>query len=118
MSNADVISCATGSHTPLFDGNWITPGTHIGLIGNHHKQYRECDTRTVTQSTVFVDNRSNVLYKAGELLIPIKAGVISTYNVKAEFTALCQSNTFQRESVGTALSDFITAKLVYDLVQK
>ncbi|KZN67603.1 ornithine cyclodeaminase family protein [Pseudoalteromonas luteoviolacea] len=124
---ADVISCATGSHSPLFDGNWISEGTHIDVIGNHHKQYRECDTRTVTRSSVYVDSRANVLNEAGELLIPIAENVFSADQVKAELTELTKSNVNQRESqseitlfksVGTALSDLVTAKLVYDLVQE
>ncbi|KZN44931.1 ornithine cyclodeaminase family protein [Pseudoalteromonas luteoviolacea] len=124
---ADVISCATGSHSPLFDGNWISEGTHIDVIGNHHKQYRECDTRTVTRSSVYVDSRANVLNEAGELLIPITENVFRADQVKAELTELTKSNTNQRESqseitlfksVGTALSDLVTAKLVYDLVQE
>ncbi|MBQ4811206.1 ornithine cyclodeaminase [Pseudoalteromonas luteoviolacea] len=127
IRTADVISCATGSHSPLFDGNWVSQGTHIDLIGNHHKQYRECDTRIVTRSSVFVDSRANVLNEAGELLIPIAENVFSAEQVKAELTELAKSNTSQRasqseitlfKSVGTALSDLVTAKLVYDLVQE
>ncbi|MDK2594073.1 ornithine cyclodeaminase family protein [Pseudoalteromonas obscura] len=127
IASADVISCATGSHTPLFDGNWVSPGTHIDLIGNHHKQYRECDTRTVTRSSVYVDSRINVLNEAGELLLPISEGVFSESQVKAELTELAKSHTYRRasqseitlfKSVGTALSDLVTAKLVYDLVQE
>ncbi|MCF2857071.1 ornithine cyclodeaminase family protein [Pseudoalteromonas sp. SMS1] len=127
IRRADVISCATGSHTPLFDGNWLSQGVHIDLIGNHHKQYRECDTRTVTKSSVYVDSRANVLNEAGELLIPIAEKVFRADLVKAELTELAKSNRSQRnsgneitlfKSVGTALSDLVTAKLVYDLVQK
>ncbi|TQF71204.1 ornithine cyclodeaminase family protein [Pseudoalteromonas luteoviolacea] len=127
VSSADVISCATGSHAPLFDGNWVSEGAHIDLIGNHHKQYRECDTRTVTRSQVYVDSRANVLNEAGELLIPIEENVFSAEQVKAELSELAKSNRHQRgadneitlfKSVGTALSDLVTAKLVYDLVQE
>lgn len=120
ISSADIISCGTGSHTPLFDGNWVSDGAHIDLIGNHHKQFRECDTISVVRSKVFVDSRKNVLNEAGELLIPIAEGAFTEQQVIAELREL---HTFAKprrktditlfKSVGTALSDLLTANLVY-----
>ncbi|MEI5638585.1 MULTISPECIES: ornithine cyclodeaminase family protein [unclassified Pseudoalteromonas] len=126
IANADVISCATGSQQPLFKGKWVTPGTHIDCIGNHHREGRECDSETVCKSRVFVDSRANVLNEAGELLLPIKEGVFSPTDVVAELSEMTKDQggreTEQEitlfKSVGTALSDLIGAKLVYDLVQQ
>ncbi|WP_440055942.1 ornithine cyclodeaminase family protein [Pseudoalteromonas sp. T1lg65] len=126
IESADVMSCATGSHEPLFDGNWLTEGTHIDLIGNHHKNARECDTQTVIKSRVFVDSRVNVLGEAGELLIPIDEGVFKGSDVIAELSEMVSHETMRQserditlfKSVGTALSDLIGAKLVYDLDKK
>ncbi len=120
--SADVISCATGSAKPLFDGNWLKAGTHIDLIGNHHSEHRECDTTTITRSRVYVDSKANVLAEAGELLIPIAQGVFSEQDVCAELADLAKVNTIARfnetditvfKSVGTALSDLIAAYKVY-----
>lgn len=120
ISSADIISCGTGAHNPLFDGNWVSDGAHIDLIGNHHKQFRECDTDTVLRSKVFVDSRKNVLNEAGEILIPIAEGVFSEQQIIAELSEMHQVNTIRAKtditlfkSVGTALSDLITAHLVY-----
>ncbi|MEQ3530239.1 ornithine cyclodeaminase family protein [Pseudoalteromonas sp. XMcav11-Q] len=126
IASADVISCATGSHTPLFNGEWLSDGTHIDCIGNHHKDCREIDTTTVTKSRVFVDSRANVLNEAGELLLPISEGKFSPDKVVAELSEMTKNNLGRSneneitlfKSVGTALSDLIGAKLVYDLVQK
>lgn len=126
IASACTISCATGSPEPLFDGQWISSGTHIDLIGNHHKHCRECDTHTVTQSKVFVDSRTNVLNEAGELLIPIAEGAFAKENVQAELAELCSGSVSGREnteqitlfkSVGTALSDLVGANLVYKLAK-
>ncbi|PCK32415.1 ornithine cyclodeaminase family protein [Pseudoalteromonas piscicida] len=126
IASADVISCATGSPSPLFNGHWLSAGTHIDCIGNHHKTYRECDTTTVANSRVFVDSRVNVLNEAGELLLPISEGKFSAEQVVAELSEMTKNNLGRNnkdevtlfKSVGTALSDLIGAKLVYDLVQE
>lgn len=125
IASADTISCATGSHAPLFDGRWLTAGTHVDLIGNHHRDARECDTHTVVNAKVFVDSRENVLNEAGELLIPINEGVFSETDVMAELSELARDNAYAREndtditlfkSVGTALSDLVAAKYAYDQI--
>jgi 1-pyrroline-2-carboxylate reductase [NAD(P)H] len=126
ISRADVISCATGSPIPLFDGQWLTPGTHVDLIGNHHSAQRECDSSTITRSRVFVDSKTNVLNEAGELLLPIQEGVFSEHQVCAELADLAKQNKPARlneqeitvfKSVGTALSDLIAAYLVYQTIK-
>ncbi|MBB1291425.1 ornithine cyclodeaminase family protein [Pseudoalteromonas sp. SR44-5] len=124
--SADVISCATGSQVPLFDGNWLKSGTHVDLIGNHQSDHRECDTATITRSRVYVDSKTNVLGEAGELLIPISEGVFCEQSVCAELADLAKVNTVARfnetditvfKSVGTALSDLIAANQVYQSLQ-
>ena len=119
IRSADIISCGTGSHIPLFDGNWLSEGTHIDLIGNHYKQFRECDTKSVIRSKVFVDSKKNVLNEAGELLIPIAEGVFSEQQVVAELSQFHELEMRRSDditlfkSVGTALSDLLTANLVF-----
>ncbi|TMO56624.1 ornithine cyclodeaminase family protein [Pseudoalteromonas phenolica] len=120
ISTADIISCGTGAHEPLFDGKWVSDGAHIDLIGNHHKQFRECDSACVVRSKVFVDSKKNVLNEAGEILIPIAEGVFSEHQIIAELSEMHQFDTVRAKtditlfkSVGTALSDLITAHLVY-----
>jgi 1-pyrroline-2-carboxylate reductase [NAD(P)H] len=117
---ADVISCATGASEPLIMGEWLSPGTHLDLIGNHHSNKRECDSLAIIKSKVYVDSKINVLNEAGELLIPIANGEISKDHVQAELSDLCKgtpgrtsaSDITLFKSVGTALSDLITADFV------
>ena len=90
IKSADVISCATGSPTPLFKGGWLKPGTHVDLIGNHRCDSRECDSVTIAQSKVYVDSKENVLAEAGELLIPISEGVFDEANISGELADLAK----------------------------
>ena len=122
IASADTICCATGSHAPLFSGQWLTPGTHIDLIGNHHRDARECDSETIKRSRVYVDSHDNVLNEAGELLIPISEGVFSPEQIQGQLSDLASINRPARQgdnditlfkSVGTALSDLIAANYVY-----
>jgi 1-pyrroline-2-carboxylate reductase [NAD(P)H] len=122
---ADVVVCATASRTPIILGEWVRPGTHVGLIGNHERDARECDTELVVKSRVFVDSRANVLNEAGEILIPISEGRLRETDVIAELSELCAEAVPGRtradeitlfKSVGTALADLAAARLVAQLV--
>lgn len=118
---ADVISCATASRTPIILGEWVQPGTHADFIGNHERDARECDTELVAKSRVYVDSRVNVLKEAGEILIPISEGRLKEEDVVGELSELCAGTVAGRasddeitlfKSVGTALADLAAARLV------
>lgn len=118
---ADIISCATGAHDPIILGEWVRSGTHTDFFGNHERTGRECDTEMVVRAHVFVDSRANVLNEAGELLIPIEEGRIDERAILGELSELCSGAVRGRgsddeitlfKSVGTALSDLATARLV------
>jgi 1-pyrroline-2-carboxylate reductase [NAD(P)H] len=115
---ADVVSCATASLEPIVHGDWIRPGTHVDLFGNHERDARECDGVLVEKSRVYVDSRVNVLNEAGELLIPIAEGRFDAGDVVAELAELCSGARPGRggpdeitlfKSVGTALADLAAA---------
>lgn len=119
--SADVICCATASREPIILGEWVMPGTHAGLIGNHERDARECDTELVVRSRVYVDSRVNVLNEAGELLIPVGEGRFSEGDVVGELAELCAGSVSGRgsddeitlfKSVGSALADLAAARLV------
>lgn len=121
----DIIVSATGAAQPLLFGADIAPGTHVDLLGNHSRDRRECDTDLIVKSSVYVDYRANVLNEAGEILIPIAQGKFSTEAIRGELADLCRHGVSARrsaqeitlfKSVGTALSDLICAKLVFDRV--
>ena len=124
VANADIICCATGAKTPLFDGNLVSAGCHIDCLGNHMKDARECDTTTVTRARVFVDSLTNTLNEAGELLMPIAEGVFNKGDIVGELADMCKTPSLLRQSndeitlfksVGTAISDLVAA---YRVVEK
>ncbi|NOH78394.1 ornithine cyclodeaminase family protein [Vibrio sp. RE86] len=121
VDKVDIISCVTGSDVPLFNGERIKQGTHVDLIGNHDKDKRECDSKAIERSRVFVDSKINVLAEAGDLLIPIDEGAFDVNDIQAELPELCRESHLGRcsdqeitlyKSVGSALADLAAVKFI------
>lgn len=117
---ADLISCATLSTTPLIKGAWLKPGTHLDLVGAFTPEMRESDDEAVKKASLFCDTRAGALKEGGDLVIPLKAGLITEASVRAELAELARGThpgrTSDREitlfkSVGTAVEDFAAARL-------
>ena len=119
---ADVISCATLSHEPLSHGRWLRPGVHLDLIGGLTPEMRETDDEAIRRASVFVDTREGALSEAGDLLQPIRAGVITDDHIRTDLYDLARGRHPGRsspdeitcfKSVGTALEDLAAATMAY-----
>ena len=75
VDGADVISSATNSPRPVFDGRRLAVGAHLNAIGTFTLDRREVDLVTVERATVFVDLVQAALEEAGELVAGVEAGV-------------------------------------------
>jgi ornithine cyclodeaminase len=120
---ADIVSCATLSAEPLIRGAWLKPGAHLDLVGAYLPELRESDDEAVERSTLFVDTRAGALKEGGDLLQPLKAGIIKESDVAAELADLCKGRHPGRKSdteitlfksVGTAIEDLAAAKLMLE----
>ncbi|MFP3472590.1 hypothetical protein R0J90_21280, partial [Micrococcus sp. SIMBA_144] len=49
-ASADIISTATMARSPVLKGAWITPGTHVDLIGAYKADMREADDDLLVKS--------------------------------------------------------------------
>ena len=114
---------ATTSPNPIFNGEWINPGTHISGVGSHSPNARELDTTTIQRAKVVCDQVSACLVEAGDIMIPIKEGAITKDHLYGELGEIVSGKKRGREtnseitvfkSVGLAIQDAATAKLVYD----
>lgn len=75
-SGSDVIVTATTSETPLFNGNSAKSGAHVNAIGSASPETREIDTSLIRRSETIVDSRAQALASYGDIMIPIKEGVL------------------------------------------
>lgn len=123
ISEADIISCATLSKTPLVLGKHLKAGQHIDLVGAYKKDMREADDEAITKSSVFVDTFQGGLKESGDIVIPLQNGTLQEEEIKADLFQLCSNQktgrTFETEitlfkSVGHALEDLAAANYYYN----
>jgi ornithine cyclodeaminase/alanine dehydrogenase-like protein (mu-crystallin family) len=121
-AEADIVNCATLSSEALVRGAWLSPGSHLDLIGSFTPHMREADDTCFAQARVFVDTEE-ALQKSGDLLGPLNRGTLSANDVRGTLTTLCKGVATARlsaqdhtvfKSVGTALEDLAAAVLVYE----
>jgi ornithine cyclodeaminase/alanine dehydrogenase-like protein (mu-crystallin family) len=86
---ADLICCATMTSEPLIQGGWLSPGTHLDLVGAFRRDMREADNEAMRRARLFVDSRKTTIGEIGELVIPMEAGVITEDDVLADLYGLC-----------------------------
>jgi ornithine cyclodeaminase/alanine dehydrogenase-like protein (mu-crystallin family) len=124
---SNVICTCTTSSGPLFDGNRVRSGTHLNLVGAFRPETREVDDVTVKRARVVVDTYNGALAEAGDLLMPIKSGAIDRSHIMADLHEIASGKTRGRihqdditlfKSVGCALEDLITAKLIYQSAEQ
>ncbi len=123
ITNADIITCATTSRTPVFAGEWLAPGTHVDLVGGFRPDMREADDTAITRARIFVDTRAGAMSEAGDIVQPMESGLIAADDIIAELCELCRDEHVGRasageitlfKSVGTALEDLAAAELLID----
>jgi ornithine cyclodeaminase/alanine dehydrogenase-like protein (mu-crystallin family) len=123
VADADLVCTCTTSPTPLFDGARLPPGAHVNAVGAYTPDTREVDTATVGRAAVVVEARDVALAEAGDLLIPVAEGVVTTAHILADLTEVVRGQRAVRgsrddvtlfESVGMAFEDLIVARAVME----
>lgn len=117
---ADIISTATMAISPILRGAWLRPGVHVDLVGAFRPDMREADDETLRRGRVFVDARETTVHEIGEILIPLRDGVIAEDDVQGDlFDLVCgrvgraaDSDITVFKNGGGAHLDLITARLV------
>ena len=76
LRDADIVSTATTSAVPVFRDGDLKPGVHINAVGSYKPHVREIPGETVRRAALFVDERRSALEEAGDILIPLREGLI------------------------------------------
>jgi ornithine cyclodeaminase/alanine dehydrogenase-like protein (mu-crystallin family) len=123
IAEADIISAGTLSTEPLILGRHLKPGTHVDLIGAFTPTMRESDDECVKRARVFVDTKDGALKEGGDIVQPIKAGVVNESHVIGDLFGLTRGTIKGRQSpseitlfksVGAALEDLAAGILIYE----
>jgi len=121
LAGADIVCAATTSRTPVFAGRDLTPGTHVNGIGSFTPEMQEIDAETVQRARVVIDSRAAALAEAGDLIIPLRDGVVTLEHVSDEIGEVLAGQRPGRtsaeqitffKSVGVAVQDAAAAALV------
>lgn len=127
VRQAALIITATKSTHPLFRDRDVQPGTHITAVGAFTADMQELPDDTVARSTVFVDSTAAAWEEAGDLLGPLRRGIIARTHIRAEIGAVAAGLVPGRssaeeitlfKSVGLAAQDLVCAAAVYRRAQE
>jgi ornithine cyclodeaminase/alanine dehydrogenase-like protein (mu-crystallin family) len=122
MGTADIVSCATLSATPLVRGKWLKKGAHIDLVGGFTPKMREADDDAIRRARIYVDTRAGATKEAGDIVQPLKSGVLKKESIHGDLFELTRGKAKGRtgnmqmtlfKSVGTAIEDLAAAMLVW-----
>ncbi len=123
VRGAHVVSCATLSFEPLIRGEWLPLGVHLDLVGGFTPERREADDEAVRRARIFVDTREGAVKEAGDIVQPLRAGIIGEDDIAGDLFELTRGTRAGRryhdqitlfKSVGTALEDLAAAQLAYE----
>lgn len=84
VRGADIVATVTASPDPVLQRAWLKEGAHINAVGSSIPTTREIDSATMAAARLFVDRRESALNEAGDLLIPIREGVVKPDHIQAE----------------------------------
>ncbi|WP_099191552.1 ornithine cyclodeaminase family protein [Tepidibacter mesophilus] len=121
--DADIITLATSSNKPVFNGKLVKKGAHINGIGSFTPQMQEMDEYIVSNADkLYVDSVDACLEEAGDIIIPLNKGLIEKNKINGELGQIINKTIKGREndeeitifkSVGIAVQDIVTANKIY-----
>jgi ornithine cyclodeaminase len=123
VREADIICTATTSRTPVFRDEDVRLGTHISAVGAYTPEMQELPAGTVARATVVVDAVDAALAEAGDLIIPLRDGVVSREHFARELGMVASGTAPTRssadeitlfKSVGNAVQDVVVARRAVD----
>jgi len=127
VREADVLCTATTSQTPVFADADLKPGVHINAVGSFTPEMQEIPEQTVGRARLVVGSREGCLAETGDLIIPIRKGLITEDDIYAELGEIAAGIRPGRESageitlfksVGNAVQDVSVAKWVMEAAQR
>ena len=117
---ADIVSCATMAERPLVCGAWVKSGAHVDLVGAFKPTMRESDDALIERAEIYVDTRAGALTEAGDLVQPMRAGVIAESAILGELADLVrrgphggrnsETSVTLFKSVGHSIEDLAAAE--------
>lgn len=123
VAGADVVSAITTASTPVLEGAWLAPGTHVNAAGSNRANAQEIDVETVARAgVVAVEDLDQAKIESGDLIHAVQSGRWSWDNavrlsdvVAGKLPGRTSDDEITLfESLGIGLWDLAAASHVYD----
>ncbi|KAJ8318294.1 hypothetical protein KUTeg_003385 [Tegillarca granosa] len=118
VKDADVIVTVTASPVPVLNKEWVKNGAHINAVGACRPDWHEIHPDLMNSSTVYVDSRAAAIKESGDV-------ILSNAEIYAEIGEVMlgtkegeKTKTTVFKSLGLAIEDALSAKLVRELLSK
>jgi ornithine cyclodeaminase/alanine dehydrogenase-like protein (mu-crystallin family) len=116
VRGADVIVTVTSSREPVLRGRWLKDGAHVNAVGACLPTWRELDDEALLGKTLVVDSREAALKESGDVIQSRAPIFAEAGEVFAGTRRAPREGTTVFKSLGLAVEDLATARLVYDAV--
>ncbi len=119
LDGAGLVVTATTSTRPVFVHTDLEPGAHVNAVGSYRPEMQEIDAGVVTRARVIVDQREAAWEEAGDLIIPVEAGLVAKDVIDAELGEIVSGKAAKGrgdfeftlfKSVGNAAQDVAIAE--------
>src|SRR5690606_24271746 len=118
-ANADIISTATTSPTPVFAAADVRSGTHINAAGSYTADAIEVPSELVARAHVTVDSRSAAQAESGEIAMTLQQGLLAAdhiYEIGEVLNGQAAGRSSAEQitcikSVGVAVQDAMAARV-------
>ncbi|WP_081005089.1 ornithine cyclodeaminase family protein [Rhodococcus rhodochrous] len=81
LSQADVIVCATGSATPVFDAAQVKDDVIVIAVGSHQPDRREVSSDFCARAQVVVEDVETSLRESGDVVMAVAEGVLDVDDI-------------------------------------
>jgi len=112
VRGADVVVTTTNSKTPVVEGSWLKPGSHVNAIGACRPDWRELDDEAMS-NVVFVDSRKGAMKESGDVILSGAEIYAELGEALAGKVPSRANETTIFKSLGMAVEDIAAAMLVY-----
>jgi ornithine cyclodeaminase/alanine dehydrogenase-like protein (mu-crystallin family) len=117
VRGADVIAAVSAAREPIVESAWVAPGTHLIGVGACRPSHREFPADLMARCSIYVDSRAGAMTEAGDILLAIADGAITTANILGELGTMPRRTSSDEvtffKSLGMAVEDVAAANLVY-----
>ena len=114
VRGADVIVVATAATTPILQGEWLSPGSHINAVGATRPTWRELDDEVLRRSRIYVESREAAGKESGDVIAAGKVvGELGEVIAGSKPGRQSNDEITLYKSVGVAVEDIVAADLVY-----